>query len=64
VASSYILARLNAIEHELSEIRRHLASEKLPPRESRSLYGVIKGVEFSEEEIEKVSRELQVADGE
>ena len=56
VTNSYIVARLDAIERELSEIRKSLAVPG--PGVQRGLYGVLKGEYFTEEEIERASHTM------
>ena len=56
VIKSYIVARLDAIEHELSEIRKSLGGSR--PRVRNGLYGVLKGEYFTEEEIERAAHTM------
>ena len=56
VANSYIVARLDAIERELSEIRKSLADSG--PGVGTGLYGIVKGEYFTEEEIERAAHTM------
>ncbi len=54
--TAYVLTRLEAIEQEIEEIRKLLAAEPEQPRPS--LYGILKGLEISDEDIEAAKRSL------
>lgn len=56
VTNSYIVARLDAIERELSEIRKSLAPSEAPA--VQDLYGILKGEYFTDEEIDRATHSL------
>ncbi len=58
VTNTYVLARIEAIERELNELRKQLAKPTAVVRKRKSLYGILGGVSFSEEEIDKTKRSL------
>ncbi|HEX5478371.1 MAG TPA: hypothetical protein VFY79_01495 [Dehalococcoidia bacterium] len=65
MADSYILTRLNSIEAELAAVRRRLQEREQPRNERESLFGILEGEEFTEEEIDAiVARTFRDADGE
>lgn len=53
---SVILVRLEAIQREIEEIKKTLKAESGPPKQS--LYGILKGLEVTEEDIEAAKRSL------
>lgn len=57
---AYILKRLEAIERELAELRRRLQEPNGAKGEERDppLYGVLRGIEFSEDDFEDAKRSL------
>jgi hypothetical protein len=54
--SSYILARIEAIQQELEQLKRVLACLAEGKRRKTKLKGLWKGVEVTEEEIEGAKR--------
>ena len=56
MASKYVEARVRALEREVKDLKR-LVSGK-PPRAGKSLYGILKGLEVSDEDIEEAKRSL------
>ncbi len=56
MASKYVEARVRAIEREVKELKK-LVSGK-PPRAAKSLFGILKGLEVTDEDIEEAKRSL------
>jgi hypothetical protein len=52
MTSEYVLARIQAIEQELEELRNHIES----PKRKIKLKGLWKGVNVSEEDIEEAKQ--------
>jgi hypothetical protein len=58
VTSTYVLARIDAMERELNEFRRRVLDPEAVIRARASLYGILGDVEFSDAEIEDAKRSL------
>lgn len=55
-ASSYVLARIEAIQQELEQLKRALSCLVEGKKRKTKLKGLWKGVEVTEEEIEEAKR--------
>jgi hypothetical protein len=55
---TYVAKRLEHIEQELKQLRRLLSPPRGQRRKLLSLEGILKGVNFSEEDIERAKRSL------
>jgi len=58
VTNTYVLARIEAMERELNELRKQVAEPGAVVRKRKSLYGILGGVSFSEKEIDKAKQSL------
>jgi hypothetical protein len=56
--NKYALARIEAFQQELEQLRKVLSSEMAKRRRKTRLRGLWKGVEVTEEEIEEAKRAL------
>lgn len=58
MTGNYILTRLDGIEQELAELRRHVEADTRKFGKVQSLYGLVRDADFSEEEIQAISKSL------
>lgn len=56
-AVTLVQRRLRAIEKEIADLKNLLANKRRP-KKPPELYGILKGEEFSEEEIDEIGRSI------
>jgi hypothetical protein len=57
MSSEYVLARIQAIEQELADLRKVLVSEIESPRKTK-LKGLWKGINVTDEDIEEAKQAI------
>ena len=55
MTSEYVLARIQAIEHELADLKKVLVSEIESPKKTK-IKGLWKGINITDEDIEEAKR--------